>query len=345
MRNDSPTAGGSFRGTIIQLLNRVYTPVFTRRLAIIAAAGMFIVYALGTLVTTTGSGHGCGNSWPLCRGRFVPEFAISTAIEFTHRIATALITILVIALAIGIFWLWRSRFEIRILAPLMVIALFAEAGLGAALVLARESAVLLALHFGASLLLFTSILLTAVIVNELGHWDTLRDRPLPGGFRWLTFGLVAFTYVVGYLGAFTRLVGVELACGQWPLCNAGQPIPGMIGAAGTNFRHRFAALLLIGGTVWLFAWARRMRRARPDLYRGACWALGLVLAQAVAGAIVVFTRVAEVSQMLHAGLVALLFGALCYIALHTLPRPAAARAARQIAVRNAATPAGSPASS
>ena len=36
--------------------------------------------ALGTLVTTTGSGHGCGDSWPLCRGQFIPEFAISTAI-------------------------------------------------------------------------------------------------------------------------------------------------------------------------------------------------------------------------------------------------------------------------
>ncbi len=323
------------RARTARLLTRVYTPRFTRRLAVVTAAGMFVVYVLGTLVTTTGSGHGCGNSWPLCRGKFIPSFAITTAIEFTHRVATSLITVLVLALALGLLWLWRARLEIRILAPLMVVALFAEAGLGAALVLARQSAVLLAIHFGASLILFTSILLAALIVNELDRWDGMRDRPLPGGFRWLAFGMVVFTYVVGYLGAYTRLRGDELACDSWPLCGRGQAIPGLAGAQGTNFTHRLAALLLLLGAVWLFAWARRMRRARPDLYRGAMWALALVLAQAAAGAIVVFTRVAEASQMLHAGLVALLFGALCYVALHTLPRPAAVRTARRIVPRAA----------
>ena len=328
---------GAARERSARLLTRVYTPRFTRRLAVVTAAGMFVVYVLGTLVTTTGSGHGCGPSWPLCRGKFIPSFAISTAIEFTHRVATSLVTVLVLALALGLLWLWRSRLEIRILAPLMVVALFAEAGLGAALVLAPASALLLAIHFGASLLLFTSILLAALIVNELDRWDGMRDRPLPGGFRWLTFGMVAFTYVVGYLGAYMRLRGDEQACDSWPLCGRGQAIPGLAGAQGINFTHRLAALLLLAGAVWLFAWARRMRRARPDLYRGTVWALALVLAQAAAGAIVVFTHVAEASQMLHAGLVALLFGALCYIALHTLPRPADVRAARRIVARPVAT--------
>ncbi|HKS70116.1 MAG TPA: COX15/CtaA family protein [Ktedonobacterales bacterium] len=326
-----------------RLLTRVYTPRFTRRLATVTAAGMFVVYVLGTLVTTTGSGHGCGNSWPLCRGKFIPSFAITTAIEFTHRIATSIITVLVLALALGLLWLWRSRLEIRILAPLMVVALFAEAGLGAALVLARESALLLAVHFGASLILFTSILLAAILVNELDRWDGMRDRPLPGGFRWLVFGMAAYTYVVGYLGAYMRLRGDELACDSWPLCGRGQAIPGLSGAQGTNFTHRLAALLLLLGAVWLFAWARRMRRARPDLYRGTLWALALVLAQAAAGAIVVFTRVAEVSQMLHAGLVALLFGALCYLALHTIPRPAAVRASQRIVTQRQVASEGAPA--
>jgi len=245
--------------------------------------------------------------------------------------------VLILALAAGVLWLWRGRLELRLLAPLMVIALFVEAGLGAALVLARESAVLLALHFGSSLILFTSVLLVALLVNELGRWDSLRDRPTPIGFRWLTLGLLVFTYVVGYLGAYTRLRGVELACDQWPICRAGTPVPGLDAAAGVNFRHRLAALVLVGGAIWLFAWARRIRRARPDLYRGAGWALALVLAQAAAGAVVVFTRVDGVSQMLHAGLVALLFGALCYVALHTLPRPAAARTAIRVSKRTASS--------
>jgi cytochrome c oxidase assembly protein subunit 15 len=92
-----------------------------------------------------------------------------------------------------------------------------------------------------------------------------------------------------------------------------------------GFAHRLAAFVLLLGTLGLFLWSRRTRAVRPDLYRGSLWALVLVLAQALVGALVVFSRVAEYSQMLHAGLVALLFATLCYQGLHTLPRPASAR--------------------
>ncbi len=319
---DAPQA--SFLHRVNNALNRRVTPPVVRLLATITAVTMFVVYALGTLVTTTGSGHGCGASWPLCRGKFIPEFAISTAIEFTHRVATAAVTVLVLATAFGVLWLWRSRLELRILAPLMVIALFAEAGLGAALVLLPASPVLLAVHFGSSLILFGSVLLTALIVRELGGWDRLRDQAVVPGFRILAFALALYTYVVGYLGAYMRLRGAELGCRGWPACS-GQLFPGFSGFVGIAFTHRVAAFVLLAGTVWLFVWARSMRANRPDLYRGSFWALLAVIAQVFAGAIVALTSVARYSQLLHAGLVALLFGALIYVCLQTLPRPAAAR--------------------
>ncbi len=311
-------------------LDRFATPTIVRRLAVTTAAVMFVVYALGTLVTTTGSGKGCGNSWPLCRGKFIPEFAISTAIEFTHRIATSVVSVLVLATAVGVLWLWRNRLELRILAPLMVVALFAEAGLGAALVLSPQTPWLLAVHFGTSLLLFTSTLFIALIVSEFGGWDAMRDRPVPGGLRVLAFCLAAYTYVVGYLGAYLRLRGDELACQGWPLCN-GQVFPGFAGAVGIGFTHRVAAFVLLVGTTALFLWARSARRARPDLYRGSLWAFGVVIAQVFVGGIVALTKVAELSQLAHSGLVALLFGSLAYVCLHTLPRPASSRKQRRAA--------------
>ncbi len=67
---DAPQA--SFLSRARRALDRYVTPRTVRPLAAVAAVTMFIVYALGTLVTTTGSGHGCGDSWPLCRGEFVP---------------------------------------------------------------------------------------------------------------------------------------------------------------------------------------------------------------------------------------------------------------------------------
>ena len=65
-----------------------------------------------------------------------------------------------------------------------------------------QSALLLAIHFGSSLVLVTSILLATLIILELDGWDRLRDRPVPAGFRVLTFALLLYTYVVGYLGAY-----------------------------------------------------------------------------------------------------------------------------------------------
>jgi cytochrome c oxidase assembly protein subunit 15 len=303
-----------------------------RRLAVATTVLMFLVYAMGTLVTTTQSGHGCGASWPLCDGKLVPPPNFSTVIEFSHRIVTFFVTFFVLGTAIGVLWYWRSRLELRILAPVMVLALFAEAGLGAALVLLPASGLLLAIHFGASLLLVSSVFLTAVIVNELGGWDALRDRALPGaGYRWLVYGLLAFTYVVGYLGAFTRATHQAPGCGDWPLC-AGSAFPGFGVGYALAFAHRLAAFALMLGTLGLFLWSRRARTARPDLYRGSVWALILVLAQALIGALVATSGVAAYSQMLHAGCVALLFASLCYLGLHTLPRPASAR---RVAPKNA----------
>jgi cytochrome c oxidase assembly protein subunit 15 len=309
-------------------LNAVFARVrerHVRGLAIATAVLMFVVYAMGTLVTTTQSGHGCGASWPLCDGKIVPPPNFSTVIEFSHRIVTFFVTFFVLGTALGVLWYWRSRIELRILVPVMVVALFAEAGLGAALVLLPSSGLLLAIHFGSSLILVSSVFLIAVIVNELGGWDALRDRALPGdGYRWLVYGLMAFTYVVGYIGAYSRATHQAPGCGDWPLC-AGSVFPGFDGGWALGFAHRLAAFVLVVGVLGLFLWSRRARATRPDLYRGSLWALILVFAQALIGALVATSGVAEYSQMLHAGCVALLFASLCYLGLHTLPRPASAR--------------------
>ncbi len=328
MQTPSKTAGAPkmrvLTRDIRRLLNGIITPERARWLAVASSICIFLVYSMGTLVTDSGSGHGCGASWPLCQGKFIPQFAISTAIEFSHRVVVALASVLICALAVSILWLWHTRLELLILALVMIPSLALEAGLGAALVLLPQSALLLALHFGSSLILVSSILLSTLIILELNGWDRLRDRPVPAGFRALTFALALYTYVVGYLGAYLRLRGVELGCSTWPLCN-GQVFPGFTGAAGIAFSHRFAALFLIAGSVSLLLWARRMRLGRPDLYRGSLIVLLAVLAQALAGALVIFTKVAEASQMLHAGIVSIIFGALCYVALQSLPRPVGVR--------------------
>lgn len=293
-------------------------------LLLVATIGMFIIVVMGTLVTNTGSQRGCGDTWPLCNGRLVPLFSFNTLIEFSHRAVVPFETLLVLAATVGVLIYWRNRLEIKLLAPAMVIFLFAQALLGGLAVMFPESPEALALHFGVSLLSFASVLVTFLFVWELERWDKLRDRPIPSGFHWLVWGMAIYTYLVVYTGAYVRHKGVELACTGWPLCN-GQVLPNLANGVGIVFTHRVAAFVLVIGTVWLLVWSRRMRAGRPDLYWGSVAALVTVILQALEGAYVVESKVNIPSTLAHGATVALLFGALCYLAIHAARRPAAAR--------------------
>src|SRR2546429_1491980 len=100
-----------------------------------AAVGMLLVLVMGATVTDTGSAQGCGRSWPLCRGQFIPEFAVSTFIEFSHRAVTGVEGVLIVLLAAAALALYGRERPIRVLVPLMVGSLLLQAGSGAAAVM------------------------------------------------------------------------------------------------------------------------------------------------------------------------------------------------------------------
>lgn len=299
----------------------------TKGLAVAATAGMFLVLVMGSTVTNTGSGEGCGTSWPLCNGRFVPEFAIETAIEYSHRLVTGVEGLLILATAVGVWRGWRGRREVRVLVPAMIFFLLLQAALGALAVKFPTSDEVLALHFGISLIAFASVLLTTLFIFGVdGGSDALRDRPVPAAVRWGAWGLALYTYGVVYLGAYVNHTGASLACLDWPLCQ-GSVFPGFAGPVGIVFSHRLAGALLTLGVGALCAWVWRRRAARPDLALAGAAALALLVLQSLSGAAVVFSRLNLFSVLSHGALVTLFFGALSSICLNVLPRPAAVRAA------------------
>jgi cytochrome c oxidase assembly protein subunit 15 len=97
-----------------------------------------LVVLWGAFVRATGSGAGCGDHWPLCNGAVVPRAPrIETLIEFTHRVTSGLALVSVIALCIWAFRRFPRGHRARLFAALSVVFLFAEALLGAGLVLLR----------------------------------------------------------------------------------------------------------------------------------------------------------------------------------------------------------------
>jgi cytochrome c oxidase assembly protein subunit 15 len=274
------------------------TGVGLRALAALTCGGMLLVLVMGAAVTNTGSAEGCGRSWPLCNGQFIPEFTVATAIEFSHRAVTGLESLLVVALAAAMLVLWRRDREVVVLAALMVGTLLLQAGLGAGAVLWPQSPLMLATHFGVSLVAFASTFLSAALV-----WERTAHRAPPAsrGYPHLTVAVTAYVLVVVYLGAYVRHSGVSLACVDWPLCN-GQVIPPLDGPTGVVFAHRVAAGIAV---VLLGVLAARVRAAR--------WALLLSILQALSGALVVWTLLGLFSTLLHAAIMGLLFAALAYL--------------------------------
>jgi heme a synthase len=292
-------------------------------LGVIASVLMFAVLVMGAAVTNTGSEQGCGRSWPLCHGKLIPQMAVSTAIEFSHRAVVGIESILIIALAVASAYLYWDRLEIRILAPLMVVFLFLQAGLGAWAVMYPQLAAALALHFGVSLVAFASVVLTTAVLFEAEGRDVVRDKALPAHFRTAVWGVTGYSYIVVYLGAYVRHAQASLACSGWPLCNH-SVVPAFSNSVAVAFAHRVAAFILALAILGLVVWTHRMQWERPDLYFAAVVALALVIMQSLAGAAVVLTHLDLFSALAHAAMVGLMFGCLSYLCMHVLPRPTVA---------------------
>jgi heme a synthase len=269
---------------------------------------MLLVLVMGAAVTNTGSAEGCGRSWPLCNGQFVPEFTVATAIEYSHRAVTGLESLLVLALTAAMVLLWRRRREALLLAVLMLATLLLQAGLGAGAVLWPQSPLVLATHFGVSLVAFASTYLSAALVFERTGRRPSRQRIVTRSFRWLTVGVVLYLLGVVYLGAYVRHAGVSLACFDWPLCN-GQVVPALGGPTGVVFAHRVAAL---GAVALLGILAIRARAINVGRV-AAIHAFGLSVLQALSGALVVWTYLGLFGTLLHAALAGLMAAALSQV--------------------------------
>ncbi|MEN8239904.1 MAG: COX15/CtaA family protein [Actinomycetota bacterium] len=90
----------------------------------------------GTIVRATGSGDGCGDTWPKCGDQFIPPNAtIETLIEFSHRVSSFLAGVGVALVVILALWFFDKGTITRRAAVVSGVFLIVEALLGAALVL------------------------------------------------------------------------------------------------------------------------------------------------------------------------------------------------------------------
>jgi len=89
----------------------------------------------GAIVRATGSGDGCGESWPMCTDRLIPANpGVETMIEFGHRITSALAVFGVIALFVFAVRVYEKGHRVRTAAAVSLALLLFESFLGALLI-------------------------------------------------------------------------------------------------------------------------------------------------------------------------------------------------------------------
>lgn len=268
----------------------------------------------GALVTKTGSADGCGSSWPLCHGALLPQnLPISTIIELSHRATSALSLIVVLWLVITA---WKNIGYIKEVKPLAIISvgfLLIQALVGAAAVLWQQNDYVLALHFGISLISFSSVFVLTLIIFDVDKKYEANKVHIDSKLRIYTWTMAICLYVGIYTGALVRHTDSSLSYGSWPL-----PFADLIPHTEQDwvqFMHRLLALIATISVFLAFSYAIKHYHENRTIRYGYTAALLLIVLQIITGALSIFTSVNLFIALLHALIITFEFGLIAYFIL------------------------------
>ncbi len=254
------------------------------------------VILLGALVRATGSGAGCGQSWPTCQGELIPSLEGATAVEFAHRMVSGVALILVVVLVIWVLRTVKKGQPARLGAVLALVAIVGEALIGAAIVLAEwvaddasvARAVAVPLHLVNTLFLLSALALTAF---WLGGGKRLDFASRPAVTRGVALGGLALILIAAS-GAVTALADTLFP---------GEGIEADF-SSGAHFLTRLRVIhpiLAVGTAVlgWWFSGKTELPRTRSA--RALPILVGLML---ITGAVNVLVGVPVWLQLVHLAL-------------------------------------------
>ncbi len=274
------------------------------------------VILVGAWVRASGSGAGCGRSWPTCQGALIPELEGHTAVEFTHRAVSGVALVLVVVLALMVWRATEKGHPARLGAGLSVVAIVGEALIGAMIVLAEWVAhddsvarvVAVPLHLVNTLFLLAALALTI-------SW-------LEGGGR-LRWSAASTRVRRAVVSAGLSLVALAATGAITALADTLFPKGGDI----TGEAHFLTALRVVHPILALVVLASTWVVASRNARRLAGWVPAMVGLMALTGVINIALGVPIWAQLLHLVVADALWITFVLIAARALsPRPAEATA-------------------
>ncbi len=133
----------------------------------LALATMIVLYSLmfiGGYISAAGLGLTCPD-WPLCPGGILPSEEY--LIEWTHRLVAATTGALVVATMVASLINKNADLKIKVTSSLASVFVITQIVLGAMVIDLKLHAVLVAIHLGIGILLFSMVLLTTLFAFRI----------------------------------------------------------------------------------------------------------------------------------------------------------------------------------
>lgn len=267
-----------------------------------------VVILWGAFVRISFSGDGCGTHWPLCHGQIIPVGAeTKTYVEFAHRVSSAIVGPLVLALLVLVRRHFPKGSQARMAAWGVLFFTITESLVGAKLVLkglvsdntSVARAVWLSIHLVNTFLLIAAITLCAWAITQARR----QGAPARMEFRqqgvipWVLGGGLLAMLVLGVSGAITSLGDQLFPQGQ-TLQIASDLLPTAHFLERLRLLHPFIATSV---GLYLVAIATMIARMRPSprVQRYANVLVGIFVIQLAVGFASILLRAPLPMQLLH----------------------------------------------
>jgi cytochrome c oxidase assembly protein subunit 15 len=260
----------------------------------------------GPLVRATDSGLACPD-WPLCHGKFVPEWTFHIFMEVGHRYYSGILGLIVLFGFIVIVRDKESKERLLFPASLSLIFLISQVILGGLTVTRLLHPTTVNLHLLNAILLLVTCLTVGLLAKENNQTQfTIKPKA-----RFL-FGILLFSIVYQiFLGGKVSSNYAGLACPDFPTCY-GSWFPEMVGTIRYQMEHRlfgYIVALLVFGTTAFAIFAIENKNVKTFLKIGSY----LITLQILLGAFNVIYALPKLLTGIHT-LNAVLTLLMCYVA-------------------------------
>lgn len=181
-----------------------------------ATAMTWLLVSSGGVVCITDASQGCPD-WPVCHGRLIPPAQMDSILEWSHRVASPITLMFIIAAAV-VGWRryravpWIARSVLAAIGSMLIVV-----GFGAAGVFWGLSRGWAAADLGTALLSLAFMVTAATVVRTRFDDHPGEGRPtLRDGFTRLALAATTAVYAVLVAGVLVSRPGSVVRCLGWP---------------------------------------------------------------------------------------------------------------------------------